>query len=1196
MSVQGKNNSIKEYYVNLQGLYNNAVNLLTAINQSLTTSASEVSITVTNNDNTSSVIRIPSFLYLENKLEQLDNNFGSLFNMPKSGEAWFNHSANMYKLEMVKSNVAPLVPKFDTTNIYSYSKYNTIFKDLVNPKTFIKLNINNLPENINEIYLKKIILSNSSLYNTLSSSNIKTYNDCKNALYNYNSGIDYEEYDSIVKIPLKHDDYISRFEITNIPNLESGNPWYPIVSESQKSHNHLHYKVRLNTIKYYNNEDNSIEYTLKLGDYLTLESHNVIYKIVDINISNNINTYNSSEEYVVELEEYIGHINIQTFEENNNMVLKIYNKNYDKYHFVELPLEENEYICIFIGTINNNVRSEMSEPIFLNLNTIQMKDDNGNFIYDGNSTTPMTYIQYYNKYCKNIGDLLLGFIESSYPQLSNYSKAELNMLQNSDEVKNLVTETFGPHILSVQKINNHLMDDVTSENILKLHTEKSEINIQLQNLQANINETYNQLITTDFSTNTSVNQESLRSKLDEYYNQRRILQNQQIAIVDNINILKGNVKSMENPKFRIRGNSDTKNFEAYLHENFNNKCDVIGLEIEYKYKSINSDTTNVSIINSSVFTDWNRCTNIDKERKIVFDDNGNYTIQYENYDDVTNVIKWNQFDIPITQGEDVVIRIRYKYCIGQPFINFYTPWSDEITMVFPPELNEETDISSVLEKNDNDTTSAKFNNTLISEGYQEHITNKIIDNSQVFYHMPENIYSGFNTNENKLISLKDKLNSLTTDLNEYKNLIMNELNSNYKVYLEYDNLSIELSNSSENNISINTDTNGNNDVFIKKPMNIIIKNTGTTDIKLYSIFPGNVNIPLLLTSEQFYDQYIINYERVPLLCGDSNIPKENIYTQKLGQWIYFRQNNPYSKKDYYFNDYLINDNDLRILNKTYTKLENSNNLEYSELNSGNNKDLYTCKFSINFDPENNKLSDKYELSNDNYLKTNKQVLLGYRSRSINSMVTGGKQQSWLTIDKVNGKENEFKVNTSEIILENDNFLNLNKIYSNLDINFFIPIGYEYNKNNYLLCYEHICKILPSGDAEQLIYLTENDSLLAFISGNNNSNNNINGINNISGFVGGFFIPKLLTPNDLLCDKYTSNQYKEIQVGKSLTIPLIFEYFLDENTNKITKTIAFDLKTSPIKNLDHYIISVTANLSKNYVLYSDDTDNIDESDK
>ena len=418
---------------------------------------------------------------------------------------------------------------------------------------------------------------------------------------------------------------------------------------------------------------------------------------------------------------------------------------------------------------------------------------------------------------------------------------------------------------------------------------------------------------------------------------------------------------------------------------------------------------------------------------------------------------------------------------------------------------------------------------------------------------------------------------------------MYELNSNYKVYLEYDNLSIELSNSSENNISINTDTNGNNDIFIKKEMNIIIKNTGTTDIKLYSIFPGNVNVPLLLTSEQFYDQYIINYERVPLLCGDSNIPKENIYTQKLGQWIYFRQNNPYSKKDYYFNDYLVNDNDLKILDKTYDKLKNDTNLEYTDLNSGNNKDLYTCKFSINFDPENNKLTDKYELSNNNYLKTNKQVLLGYRSRSTGSMIMGGNQQYWLTLEK-GLNENEFKVNTPEITLKNDAFLDLNKIYGNLDINFFIPIGYDYNKNNYLLCYEHICKTLQNGARKQLIYLTENDSLPSFISGDN-----INGINNISGFVGGFFVPKLLTPNDLLCDKYTSNQYKEVQVGKSLTIPLIFEYFLDENTNKITKTIAFDLKTSPIKNLDHYIISVTASLSKNYVLYGDDTDNINESD-
>jgi hypothetical protein len=267
---------------------------------------------------------------------------------------------------------------------------------------------------------------------------------------------------------------------------------------------------------------------------------------------------------------------------------------------------------MFIGTVHNNVRSIMSEAIMLDLNNIQMKDEHGNFIYESNSNTPMTYIQYYNKYCKNIGDLLLGFIETTYPQLSNYGKSDLNDLQNSEDIKNMVSSTIdNTNILTVQKINDHLMDDVTTENIVKLHTEKSELNIQLQNLQNNIDETYNLLITTDFSQDTSVTQDSLRAKLDEYYSQRRTLQNQQISIVENINMLKGNVKSMNNPKFRVRGTTVTNSLEEYLHSKYDNKCDIIGLEVQYKYKSINSDTTNVSVINSAVYTDWNRCINID---------------------------------------------------------------------------------------------------------------------------------------------------------------------------------------------------------------------------------------------------------------------------------------------------------------------------------------------------------------------------------------------------------------------------------------------------------------------------------------------------------------------------------------------------------------------------------------------------------
>ena len=44
------NNNLKEYYIKLHELYNNAVNILTAINQSLSTNASEVTIELFENN------------------------------------------------------------------------------------------------------------------------------------------------------------------------------------------------------------------------------------------------------------------------------------------------------------------------------------------------------------------------------------------------------------------------------------------------------------------------------------------------------------------------------------------------------------------------------------------------------------------------------------------------------------------------------------------------------------------------------------------------------------------------------------------------------------------------------------------------------------------------------------------------------------------------------------------------------------------------------------------------------------------------------------------------------------------------------------------------------------------------------------------------------------------------------------------
>ena len=84
-----------------------------------------------------------------------------------------------------------------------------------------------------------------------------------------------------------------------------------------------------------------------------------------------------------------------------------------------------------------------------------------------------------------------------------------------------------------------------------------------------------------------------------------------------------------------------------------------------------------------------------------------------------------------------------------------------------------------------------------------------------------------------------------------------------------------------------------------------------------------------------------------------------------------------------------------------------------------------------------------------------------------------------------------------------------------------------------------------------------------------------GFNSISDIYGMFLIPNLLNKSQIICDTDKNNQYKKLNVGESLSIPILCEYFMDyDNQNKdIYKTIAFSLQTSLTKDIDNYIFKV-----------------------
>lgn len=1127
------NDSLKEYYTKLHGMYLQCYDMIKAMNQSLSTKDSQISLVVVNAQGERETVKIPSYLYLENKIEQLDSSLTSIIDLPKSGEAWIQKSADLYKISMVKNGIAPEIPSIKSNNLVALFKDNNFLKDLVSPKTYLKINVSNMSDITSSMMMKKLIIHNADLFSSLQS--YTSYDDISAALFNYSKGNDYDEYDSEIDVPIKRDRFQSEFKI-----ISANDPY------TSTSGDKLTYEVKVDTLEYVDSEDSTIVYQIKPNDELMMSGQSTVWRVKSVDTS----------DMTIVIEEISGHTALQTYEENSSMSLVIYDNNFSAYHYVEVPLEENQYIIVFLASIQNGIRSRWSAPIVCDLSSIYIKDNSGNFIQDqyGNN---LTYIEYYKKYCTNIGDLILGITQTAYPQISNFTKDQLERLQDSDALQNIVSSTFDTeNILQVVPINKHLVDTTTNDDIKRLHASKNDFMQQISSKQNEIDDIYNKLVSTDFAKDITVSQSQLRTKLNTLYTEKTSLQKQLNSIVDDISAKSTNLDVTGNEiKYRVRGVTDV----TYLTRELANigdglNVEAIGCEVEYKYKSTTKENTSLNSINSSTFTDWNRLDNVERQRKLVFTSSG-IGIEFVDYGSTNNIIKWNQIDIPIRQGEDVVIRLRYKLNVGQPFISIYTPWSDEKTIVFPSQYKNDIDLTTILTQNDSDSVTAAFSKTLIDDGYQDHVQDKVMSQDQTFFHTPENIYSGFNTSENKMISLKDKLNDMNNQMDEWKTTLENETNSKFEVYLNYDEYSILLSKNSKNTINIYNNDHITN-MYIKKNMNIVIKNTGDVRVNLYSIFPGSTDIALLNCEVSNYIPNIANYERVPMIVDNK------VKEQTLGQWIYFRENSAWTGEAIYYSSTNQNTQDEKNVN---------------------------AKVPLKYD----KVSPEMYMNVDN-----KQVLLGYRPRS------GSVHQSTISESMTRWSVLSFTITDYEKFLNPDNLdistvgkpevnseSNGENTSSNEDVYAKMYATYpswfiydQKNENRWIMRYEDIVKTSPDGSITS--YFDENTTISKFM-----NNGKIEYFSEESKYVGGFLFPNLLS-KDQLSTEGEAKSAKYIEVGESLSIPVVFEYYVTSTLKSIKKSIYFDLRNSLVRDPIHYMIEIVGNYdftSQNTALFTDEGD-------
>ena len=868
--------NVVDYLNSIQKLTDTNLQILKALNDSFYTKQNHLYAEV---DDTKYVI--PSFISLENKINMLQENFENLVKAPETSEAYFNFDGNTRAIEVRKyshtpdSIKLPKIEKFNTEN-------NDIFKDFLTPVPYVNLDLPSLPNDIVEVNVKKIVAKNNSLKETFRSklaytetitnvdgstttytnyhkSNNVSYGELYKLLLNYKEDTDFVEYDTIYKLPIRKNIGSGAYVIESVVSDIIDEDLNELIT--LKIRKNLKDPAYMNTLTY-KLFDDTIEKPLKPGDELINFDGTGKVEIVEVRTST------STIVVKVVNGEYLNFIGTDSYDSDNDQDIHDFSKlrfnnavdfTADKY--VKVPLEEDEYVFIAVAPINSRMNIQSPWGIGILLDTYKLMDESGN----------VSFKTYYDNNVKNIGDVL-------FEMTSMITSPVTELSENDFKTVTSVKPVLLPSDMAVMQINKHLNNSDTVNNIRSAYSQKKTAQIELSEVQSKIDDINNSLTSISFDDTTGI-RSIYTSQLTQLNSRKNTLTNTITKAIDEISL---NVNSaeipIENAKYRIRGFYVPNNLGNINNEEL--KDHVVGIRVQYRYKTVYAETGTAVSMNGSqgnyIYSDWNLMTSIDK-KKIAKCTDGIYRYEYEPSNEEKNEPSFNQIDIPISQGETVDLRVKVLYDFGQPYITVTSDWSDIINIAFPEEFTKDVPILTIIEENNNDIETNRFNNILSEEGVDTHIRDKVTDQDITYFHKPDNIASGFYTDERRIIPLKDKLVSLTNDIAELKNDVYGSEgslsiatlvgDSVVSLLQDQDNvITLEPYNSfttadknSEDNKDAITVNDGIYDYdkttgIVSTVINIVITNTSDKSLKIYPLFPGNRNIKINDTVSTYFDK------------------------------------------------------------------------------------------------------------------------------------------------------------------------------------------------------------------------------------------------------------------------------------------------------------------------------------------------------
>ena len=865
--------NITDYLYRLQDLTNTNLKILTAINEAFSTKKEHLSVMI----GTKRYI-LPSYIALENKVDQLQADFENLVSIPKTGEAAITFDENTQKIRLLGYSNSPEEQHIDPVTTF-YSEKTDIFKDFMTPAPYVKLNLSNLTNNASWVTVKKIAMRNANMIEAVGSiqnNGVVKWEDMAHILYNYEEDKDYVEYDTTKRLPLKDNVPYGTYTVKQVKQQ-----WIDDNFEE-------HYTLELNEDLTYTAQNQSVEFEIEVGDFLVTNDDTV--KLLVEEIEPAVRTLQVKVLYGAYAEIH------DITQGDDRCKLRYYKqKDYTQFKYINVPLEEDQYVCIFAAAINDemNIQAPWGEGIYIDTDNLTINLD-GDIV---------NFKDYYTTYVNNVGDTLFGITDMVRNTVNNYHKDEFDAILASKPIIELKN-------FDVVQINKHLDDADTIQNIRKLYSQKAQYKTDLQGVLSSIDNITKMLSTLSFD-DTENNRKLYETQLTEW-NAKKIELNNSIASISQEIAQAANDTELpiEDAKFHIRG---------FVEEYPEGLPKPIRIDCEYRYKNKARYSGNAVSIGENIYSDWNRMPSITDMRHPSTD---GFTFFYK-YDEDTshkNEVSWNQIDIPISQSELVDFRVRYIYDLGWPFIETKSQWSDIQQIEFPEKYITKVSILDIINENNNDVKSYQFESLLLEKGIPTHVEDKVQDNDITYFHKPEHISSGFYTEERRIIPLKDKLEMIDSSIYNLQAEVLGWQSQNLIVTLsdnaQVQNLSPYIDNYFECTDYKSNEYKEDNTIFDKivqgdtkeaayTQLELNIFNAGEYACKLYTMFPGAYTQVLKSNARSKFEASDYVFEDL----DDEGNPTNGVWMQVDGdegtvlqhhnQWMYWRLNSIYDGTYYY---------------------------------------------------------------------------------------------------------------------------------------------------------------------------------------------------------------------------------------------------------------------------------------------------------